>query len=128
MTGMIWPLVITLIVGGAVLRSVDEDAEIAVIRKMEQDRVQAGVRKDVDAISAVTAEEYLQIDFDGIVRDKSAAMQRIRSSAFQLQSNSLDEMVVRIYGNTAVVTARSTPRGTSTARTSGDPCATAVST
>jgi ketosteroid isomerase-like protein len=79
---------------------------------MEEDRVQAGVRKDVEAIAAATADEYLQIDFNGDIRDKSAAMRRIKSSAFQLQANSLDDMVVRIFGNTAVVTARSTPKGT----------------
>jgi ketosteroid isomerase-like protein len=94
------------------LGSVGEQAEITLIKKMEEDRVQAGVRKDVEAIAAATADEYLQIDFDGNVRDKAAAMQRIKSSAFQLQSNSLDDMVVRIFGNTAVVTARSTPKGT----------------
>jgi ketosteroid isomerase-like protein len=89
-----------------------DDAEIALIRRMEEDRVQAGVRKDVDAIAAVTAEDYLQIDFDGKVRDKAAAMQRIRSAEIRLQSNAVDDMVVRIYGNTAVVTGRSTPKGT----------------
>jgi len=93
-------------------RSIGEPAEIKLIAKMEEDRVQDGVRKDVEAIAAATADEYLQIDFNGDIRDKSAAMQRIKSSAFQLQSNSLNDMVVRIFGNTAVVTARGTPKGT----------------
>ena len=93
-------------------RSIGTPAEIKLIERMEEDRVQAGVRKDVEAIAAATAEEYLQIDFNGDIRDKAVAMQRIKSSAFQLQSNSLDDMVVRIFGNTAVVTARSTPKGT----------------
>ncbi len=94
------------------LSSGDEQAELALIKKMEEERVQAGVRKDVGAISAATAEDYLQIDLDGNVRDKSAALRRIESAEIQLQSNSLDQMVVRLFGDTAVVTARSTPKGT----------------
>jgi len=128
-------LLVTLLLGGMISRagignaqekatgwgSVGEQAEISLIKKMEEDRVQAGVRKDVEAIAAATADEYLQIDFDGNVRDKAAAMRRIKSSAFQLRSNSLDEMVVRIFGNTAVVTARSTPKGTLNGKDFGQP-------
>jgi predicted ABC-type sugar transport system permease subunit len=35
-----------------------------------------------------------------------------RGSAIRLQSNSIDEVAVRFYGNTAVVTGRATPKGT----------------
>ena len=90
----------------------DRAAEAALIRKMEDDRIQAGVRKDVDAIAAATADDYVQIDFDGTVRNKTEAMSRIRSSAIQLQANVVDDMLVRIYGDTAVVSGRATPKGT----------------
>jgi len=79
---------------------------------MEDERIQSGVRKDTDVIAAATANEYVQIDLDRHVFDKSSAMQRIRSSQIQLQSNAIDEMTVRIFGDTVVVTARSTPKGT----------------
>ena len=102
-------------------RSIGEAADIKLITKMEEDRVQAGVRKDVKEIAAATAGEYLQIDFNGDLRDKAAAMQRIKSSAFLLQSNTLDDMVVRIFGDTAVVTARSTPKGTLNGKDFGRP-------
>jgi ketosteroid isomerase-like protein len=120
-------LLFTLLAGAAALQSaessaekaisgevgsVDEQAEVALIKRMEVDRVEAGVSKDVSAISAVTAEDYVQIDLDGNLRDKAAALRRIESADIQLQSNTLDQMVVRIFGDTAVVTARSTPRGT----------------
>jgi hypothetical protein len=73
--------------------------------------VQAGVRKDVDAIAAVTAYDYVMIDFEGKVRNKAATLERIKSNEIQLQSNSLDEVDVRIYGTTAIVTGRATPKG-----------------
>src|SRR5882757_8568798 len=78
--------------------SADRERDVALITKMEEDRVLAGVRKDVAAISAVTGEDYVQIDLDGNVRDKAAALQRIESTGIQLQSNAVDQMVVRIYG------------------------------
>jgi ketosteroid isomerase-like protein len=84
----------------------------ALITKMENDRIQAGVRKDVDAIAAVTADDYVMIDFEGKVRNKAATLERIKSSEIQLQSNSLDELDVRIYGDAAIVTGRATPKGT----------------
>ena len=40
------------------------------------------------------------------------ALRRIKSSQIQLQSNTIDDVTVRIFGSTAVVTARSTPKGT----------------
>jgi hypothetical protein len=78
----------------------------ALITKMENDRIQAGVRKDTSAISAMTAEDHVMIDFDGKVQNKSMTLERIKSSEIQLKSNSLDEIKVRVYENTAVVTGR----------------------
>jgi ketosteroid isomerase-like protein len=87
-----------------------QESDEALIRRMEPERVDAGVRKDVGAVAAATAEDYLQIDLDGKVLDKQ--LQRIASSEFLLQSNTLDDMIVRVFGETAVVTGRSTPKGT----------------
>jgi len=93
------------------VHSAGRETEVALIKKMEEDRVLAGVRKDVSAIAAVTGKDYVQIDLDGNVRDKAAALRRIESTGIQLQSNLVDQMVVRIFGDTALVTGRSTPKG-----------------
>jgi hypothetical protein len=53
----------------------------------------------------------VQIDVDGQRSDKTATLDRMKSSSARLQSNPVDDMVVRVYGNTAVVTARATPTG-----------------
>ena len=93
--------------------SPNQQVQIDEIRKIESDRLAAGVRKDIEAVSAATAEDYLQIDLDGNVLDKAATLQRIKSTYAQLQSNPVDDkMVVRIYGNTAVITGRAAPKGT----------------
>lgn len=99
----------------------DSSALQALIKKMENDRIQAGVHKDIGAIAAVTAEDYINIDFDGRLRNKTATLERIRSNEIQLQSNTLDEIEVRIYGNIAVVTGRATPKGTLNGKDFGTP-------
>ena len=82
------------------------------IKKMEVERVEAGVRKDIDAIAAVTADDYVQIDWNGQVLNKAATLARIKSSEIKLQSNAVEEMDVRVYGDTAVVIGLSTRKGT----------------
>lgn len=103
---------IALQLAGAEVPKGPQESDEAVIRRMEQERVDAGVRKDVAAVAAATAEDYLQINLDGKVLHKQAALRRIASSEFLLQSNTLDDMVVRVFGETAVVTGRSIPKGT----------------
>ena len=49
---------------------------------------------------------------NGNVRDKATQMKRIASSEVTMDSNVLDETVVRVYGDTAVVTGRATATGT----------------
>ena len=101
--------------------SAGQQAEIDLIKKMENERIQAGVRKDVEAITPFTADEYMQIDFDGRVMDKAATFQRIRSSQIRLQSNAIDDLTVRLYGDVAVVTGRATPKGVADGREFVDP-------
>ena len=97
---------------GAAVKSSDSGTVEALIKKMEEERIQAGVHKDVAAIAAVTSDDYVMIDFDGKVQTKKMTLERIKSSEIQLKSNSLDEIKVRVYGDTAVVTGRATPNGT----------------
>jgi hypothetical protein len=53
---------------------------VELIKKMEIERVQAGVRKDVEAIAAVTADDYLQVDWNGQVLNKMDTLERSRVS------------------------------------------------
>ena len=96
---------------GAKLASNNDQLEIDLIKKMEMDRLAAGVTKDLNVFISATSDDYMQIDFDGIVLDKTATLDRIKSSYAQLKSNVPEDMDVRIYGNTAVVTAKANPKG-----------------
>jgi ketosteroid isomerase-like protein len=101
-----------MLVCGGVFADSGDAATVALIRKLEQQRIDAGLRKDVAALDATTADDYLQIDMAGNVRDKATQMKRIASSEVKMDSNTLDDMVVRVYGETAVVTGRATAVGT----------------
>lgn len=108
----------TLVVGVASTRSADIGADsgdsttVALIHELEQQRIDAGLRKDVAALAATTADDYLQIDMNGNVRDKDTQMKRIATPEVKMESNVLDDVVVRVYGDTAVVTGRATAKGT----------------
>ena len=81
------------------------------LKNLELQRIQAGVRKDVAFIDAATAEEYLQIDWAGRTLDKAAMLARIAGSNIRLQSNTADEIDVKVFGDTAIVTSTSTRKG-----------------
>lgn len=84
-------LILTAILGVAtptsstLSASAGDQAVIDHIKKLENDRIQAGVRKDVAWVAAATADEYVQIDWEGKVLDKKAMLARIGSSNIQLQ-------------------------------------------
>ena len=53
--------------------------------------------------------------------DKGATFRGMRSSNIRLQSNSIDNLNVRNYGDTAFVTGRATPKGVADGREFGEP-------
>jgi len=84
----------------------------ATLEQMEKDRAQAVVKKDTATLEKMTADDYQLIDTNGKVRGKADTMEAIKSGAINLQSNDIDDLKVQVYGNTAVVTGRSNPKGT----------------
>lgn len=82
------------------------------LKNLEQDRAQAVVRGDADYLDKQTTSDYTLIDTQGRVFNKSETLDRIRSGKIKLTSNKVDDLKARVYGNTAVVTGRSTTEGT----------------
>jgi ketosteroid isomerase-like protein len=87
------------------------DEAISQIKSLETARLQAGLRKDVQSVSAMTGDDYLQIDTDGRTLDKPATLERIKSSYARLSANPVDDLQIRVYGNTAILTGRARPQG-----------------
>jgi ketosteroid isomerase-like protein len=84
----------------------------AQLMKMEVDRAAAVVKGDVAAIEAMTSDDYMLINANGQWSDKAATMNDIKTGRIKLTANEISDMKVRVYGDTAVVTGKSTATGT----------------
>jgi ketosteroid isomerase-like protein len=76
---------------------------------------EAFLKHDLQAISQLLADDYVGIDGRGVVSDKAAELEEAkppspRTAAPVLVSERLSDIRVRIYGDTAVLTAINTAR------------------
>lgn len=69
------------------------------------------VRSDVVALDRIYADEFVYTTFDGTVRDKTQQLSFTKSGDLRLESGKSDEVRIRIYQNTAVITGRFTAKG-----------------
>src|SRR5437762_3205507 len=79
--------------------------------KLEREWGEAIVKRDVAFFERIEAEEYTFTDPMGVVFDKKGDIEQVRSGAVAINSFKLDDMKARVYGETAVVTGRSTLTG-----------------
>jgi ketosteroid isomerase-like protein len=81
------------------------------IRHVEIEWGEAFERKDVATLDRLMADEYFLTDPLGNVRSKAETLAAIQRNEVLFQSTSSDGVNVRVTGDTAVVTGRSTFRG-----------------
>ena len=84
----------------------------AELERLEKERAEAVIKGDTAALDKMTADDYMLTDVNGKMRSKSETMEAIKSGAIKLTSNDIDDVKVHVYGNAAVVTGRSTAKGT----------------
>jgi ketosteroid isomerase-like protein len=82
------------------------------IKKMERDRAAAVVKADVATLEGLTSDDYILINANGQLSNKAETMNAIKTGVIKLSSNEVSDMNVRVYGDTAVVTGKSTAKGT----------------
>jgi len=80
--------------------------------KMEKDRAAAVVKADVATLEGMTADDYMLINANGQMSDKATTMNDIKTGVIKLTANEVSDMKVRVYGDTAVVTGKSSAKGT----------------
>ena len=83
-----------------------------VLMQMERDWAQTVVKGDAATLDRIEAADFTFIDSEGTVGAKAQDLADIRSGAWKAQAVSMDELKVRVFGNTAVVTGRVTLKGT----------------
>jgi ketosteroid isomerase-like protein len=76
--------------------------------KLENRWNDAIVKHDWAFFDQILADDYISTDFDGNVGTKADFLEFLRSGESVIASSIVDDMKVRIYGDTAVVTGRTT--------------------
>ena len=86
---------------GAQTRTVKSDQQILI--QLEQDWDAAFRRKDIPFIETVLADEFVATYSDGSRGDRAKELALAAEFNLQIDSSTLDEFIVKIYGDTAVV-------------------------
>ena len=82
-----------------------------VIKKLDNERIQAQIHADATALDRVYAADFIGVGPSGRVRTKPQVISDFTSGDLKFQSITTDDVQVRVYGNTAVETGRSTMIG-----------------
>ena len=90
----------------------DESRVVAqAIRKLDNERIQAQIHADAAALKRIYADDFIGIGPRGTVRTKPQVISDFTSGDLRFQSITTDDVRVRVYGNAAVETGRSTMIG-----------------
>ena len=82
-----------------------------VIRKLDNERIQAQIHTDALALDRIYADDFIGVGPSGRVRTKPEVISDFTSGDLKFQSITTDEVQVRVYENTAVETGLSTMVG-----------------
>ena len=118
MTRMTARVVIAAALGVATLTAAPARAQMGAapsveeqIKKMERDRAAAVVKADVATLEGLISDDYTFINANGQVSNKAETIENIKTGKIKLTANEVSDMNVRVYGDTAVVTGKSTAKG-----------------
>jgi ketosteroid isomerase-like protein len=95
-------------------RSAIDSGDESVIREiveMERQAKEASLRRDADFSQRTLAEDYVAITPLGQVTTKQDTLSARKSGQLRYETINVSDMVVRVYGDTAVVTARADVKG-----------------
>ena len=92
-------------------RGSDRTSVEETIRKLDHERIQAQIHADATALDRIYAADFIGVGPSGTVRTKPQVILDFTSGDLKFQSITTDDVQVRVYGNTAVETGRSTMDG-----------------
>jgi ketosteroid isomerase-like protein len=79
--------------------------------ELERQSKDAAIKRDVGFVERTLADDYVSIGPLGQVASKADTITARRTAQLHYDSIEVSEMVVRLYGNTAIVTARAEVKG-----------------
>ena len=89
----------------------DKEKIIQTIRQLDSKRIQAQIDADTAALNRIYADDFIGVGPSGTVRAKPQVISDFISGGLKFQSITTDDVQIRVYGNTAVQTGRSTMIG-----------------
>jgi len=81
------------------------------IKSLEEERNRAILSGDAATLERMTADDYTFITLRGELHTKSEIVKGFQSGSFTYDSRQISDLKIRVYGNTAIVTGRSTQKG-----------------
>jgi ketosteroid isomerase-like protein len=79
--------------------------------KLEKAFAEAIVKNDLEGLESLVADEWIIIDPNGEIVDRTRFFEVIKSGALTHQTMESEDFRVRVYGNSAVVTAITSTKG-----------------
>ena len=92
-------------------RSSHQTSVEEVIKKLDDERIQAQIHAGAATLDRIYAADFIGVGPSGRVRTKPQVISDFTSGDLKFQSITTDDVQVRVYGNTAVETGRSTMIG-----------------
>ncbi len=81
-----------------------------VILQLEDEGREATLKNDIEANDRLLANNWLNVNPDGSITTKARLMELLKQGNFKISSIENDEVMVRVFGDAAVVTGRSTTK------------------
>ncbi|MBA3711301.1 MAG: nuclear transport factor 2 family protein [Pyrinomonadaceae bacterium] len=81
------------------------------VRQLDTERVQALLRSNTTTLERIFADDYANTNNSGEVLTKGQVMAEVKSGDVKYETITIDDVQVRVYGDTAVLTGRATVKG-----------------
>ena len=81
-----------------------------VILQLESEGRKATLENDIKANDRLLADNWLNINPDGSITTKAKLLELLKDGSFKIMSIDNDEVMIRVYGDAAVVNGRSTTK------------------
>ena len=86
------------------------------VAKTNEEFDRAIVSRDAAAYERILADDFIFTSFDGTLTDKAKELAKVKSGDLKFELGKSDDVRIKIYGKTAIVTGRFTAKGTSKGR------------
>ena len=83
------------------------------VLKVNEEFDKAIISRDATAYERILADDFIFTSFDGAVTNKTQELAKVKSGDLKFKSGKSDDIRVKVYGKTAVVTGKFTAEGQS---------------